>query len=410
MYRVDGRRIAPNAPGPGEKDVRPCQLLAVSATVSVLATWACGSSPSQPTPPVPPPCAFQLTASITSLGFQGGAVSISVSTAAGCAWTARADAEWVTIQSGASGTGPGTIAISVGANPDASSRDSLVAISDQSVKLTQQGRTPCTYALTPDDARFGPEGGAGQVTIAAPSHCAWTAGSSDAWIAFVVASGTGDGVVSFTVAAWSGTAERSATIRVEDQTVSVRQSRDPRACVYAVTPVELVLHWHGPGGQVTVTTDADCTWTVGANADWLEVSGPRSRRGSGAVQFISDALTSDSTRRATIELRWPTPSAGQNVRVTQEGCRYGVYPQTVAFPAAGGTGSINVLTQPISPSCSLGCPWTAEPSASWIRIASGSPGSGDNPFHIEVSPNTGAARSGTIRVAGHTVTISQAGS
>ncbi len=391
--------------------MRPCQLLAVSVAASITATAACRSSPTQPDPPPPPvPCTFQLTAASASFGFQGGATSIAVSTAATCAWTARSDAEWVVIQSGASGTGPGTIAVTVVANPDAGAREASVSVAEQSVKLTQQGRTPCTYAIAPDNARFESDGGTGSITITAASHCAWTAVSSDAWIALAAAAGTGDGVVTYTVSAWTGDAERSATIRVEGQAVTIRQARDPRTCAYAVTPVDVVLHWHGPGGEIRVTTDADCTWTVRAAADWLDVSGAGSRSGSGVAQFSADPLTADSTRRAAVELRWPTPSAGQNVWITQEGCRYGAYPAAVNVPAAGGSEYINVLTQPISASCSLGCTWTAVPSASWIRVAAGSPGAGDDRFRVEIGPNTGGARTGTIRVGGQTITIAQAGS
>jgi hypothetical protein len=87
-----------------------------------------------------------------------------------------------------------------------------------------------------------------------------------------------------------------------------------------------------------------------------------------------------------------------------------VYPGSIAVGAAGGSQYVNVLTQPISASCSLGCSWSADSTVSWIVIASGSPGAGDDRFRIEIAANTGGARSGTVRVGGQTVTIAQAGS
>lgn len=389
--------------------MRPCQLLAVSGAAALIAIGGCHSSPAEPTPP-PPVCVFQLTVTSSSVGADGGAASISVSTGASCAWSARTDATWVTIQSGASGTGPGTIALAIAANVEPAAREGTVIVADQSVKLSQQGRAPCEYAIAPADARFDADGGPGLVTVTAPPHCAWTAASSDPWVALAVTAGTGAGVVHYTVAEWSGAAERTATIRVADTNIAIRQSRDPHTCAYSVTPIDLVLHWHGPGGQIQITTDADCAWTARSTVDWLQLSGATSRSGPGVLQFDAPSYTADATRRAPLEIRWPAPSAGQNVWVTQEGCRYGAYPSSVTVAAAGGSEYINVLTQPISPSCSLGCPWSAEPSASWIRIASGSPGSGDDRFRFEVGPNTGAARSATIRVGGQTVMITQAGS
>jgi hypothetical protein len=300
--------------------------------------------------------------------------------------------------------------VTIAANAEPAAREGSVIVADKSVTLAQQGRAACEYAIAPDAARFDSDGGSGQVTVTTAPHCAWTAATSDAWLALAAAAGTGSGAVNYTVAAWSGSAERTATIRVAEKSITIRQTRDPSTCTYTVTPTEFVLHWHHEAGDVQVRTDADCVWTVEGAAGWLRTPGAESRSGSGTAHFVTGTYTADATRRAPLELRWPTPSAGQNVWVTQEGCRYGVYPSSLAFSAAGGSGTINVVTQAISASCSLGCPWTPEPSASWIRITSGSPGSGDNPFRFDVSPNPGTARSGTVRVAGHTVTVAQAGS
>jgi hypothetical protein len=340
--------------------------------------------------------------------FGGGTVSIWVTAGAGCAWSARTEAPWLTIESGTSGTGTGAIIVSVAANGEASDRDGTVTVADQSVKLVQQGRTPCSYAVAPAEVTVGAEGGTGSVTIAAPSHCGWTA-SSDGWITLGVTSGSGNATVSYTVSAWTGTTGRSGEIRVEGQRVTIRQSRDPRTCAYTVSPTEFVLHWHHEGGDIRVTTDAGCTWTIRDTADWLSTPGAESRTGSDTARFVASVYLSDATRRAPIEIRWPAATAGQNVWVTQEGCRYGAGPSSFTFTAAGGNGMVTVVTQPVSPSCNLGCPWTAEPSAPWIRILSGSPGTGDNPFRFEVAPNTGAARSGTVRVGGQTVVVTQAG-
>ena len=390
--------------------MRPCHFLAVSGAAALLACAACGKSPSEPTPPPSPSCSFQLTASASNFGFEGGTASIVVSTGAACSWTAQAGSSWVTIQSGASGTGPGTITLAISSNADASAREATVVVAGQSVRLTQQGRAACDYAISPDAARFDAGGGTGSVAVTTAAHCAWTATTSEAWITFTSAAGTGSGVVNYSVAGWSGSDdERTGTIRVAGAVATVRQSRDPRTCTYTVTPTEIVLHWHGEGGDIRVSTDADCTWTVRDSADWISTPGAESRTGSATAHFVTSIYTMDATRRAPVEIRWPTPSQGQNVWVTQEGCRYGAYPTSLAFAAGGGSDYVNVLTQPVTAACNLGCPWTAEPSASWIRIASGSPGSGDDRFRVEVGPNTGAARSGTIRVGSQTITVSQAG-
>ena len=63
-------------------------------------------------------CAFSLDRSQQSVPATGGRIDVSVSAQAGCAWTARSDAPWISITSGAAGQGPGSVSLSVAANPD----------------------------------------------------------------------------------------------------------------------------------------------------------------------------------------------------------------------------------------------------------------------------------------------------
>ena len=55
-----------------------------------------------------------------------------------------------------------------------------------------------------------------------------------------------------------------------------------------------------------------------------------------------------------------------------------------------------------------GCTWVSSSQAPWIAITTGTTGSGNGSVRASVSANTGNARTGTIIVAGHAVTIEQA--
>jgi hypothetical protein len=55
-----------------------------------------------------------------------------------------------------------------------------------------------------------------------------------------------------------------------------------------------------------------------------------------------------------------------------------------------------------------GCSWTATENLSWVSITSGASGTGNGAVNYSITENTGAARSGTITIAGQTFTISQA--
>jgi BACON domain-containing protein/S-layer family protein len=67
----------------------------------------------------------------------GGTGNISVAAAAGCAWTATSGGSWITITSGASGTGNGAVGYLVAANTNASPRTAIVTIGGQSFTVMQ---------------------------------------------------------------------------------------------------------------------------------------------------------------------------------------------------------------------------------------------------------------------------------
>jgi hypothetical protein len=94
--------------------------------------------------------------------------------------------------------------------------------------------------------------------------------------------------------------------------------------------------------------------------------------------------------------------AGQTFTITQEsGCAFTVAPTEIAPPAAGGSARIEVST-------SASCAWTATSNDAWITVTAGATGTGSGPVDLLVAANTGPVRSGTVAVAGRTVTVSQA--
>src|SRR5204862_3928575 len=54
-------------------------------------------------------CSFGVSPTSASPAAAGGAASVSVTAGAGCTWTAVSTAAWITVTSGASGTGNGTV-------------------------------------------------------------------------------------------------------------------------------------------------------------------------------------------------------------------------------------------------------------------------------------------------------------
>ncbi len=82
-------------------------------------------------------------------------------------------------------------------------------------------------------------------------------------------------------------------------------------------------------------------------------------------------------------------------------CTFSLSAFTKAVSAAGGTGSVGVVT----PS---GCGWTAFSNANWINITSSPNSSGNGTVNYTAFANSGASRSGTLLIAGLTFIVTQA--
>jgi hypothetical protein len=88
--------------------------------------------------------------------------------------------------------------------------------------------------------------------------------------------------------------------------------------------------------------------------------------------------------------------------VTGGGCTYNVWPTSASHGASGGNGSVSVTT-------TAGCAWTASSNSGWIHVTSGSSGTGSGTVYYSVDANSGSSRTGTMTIADHTFTVTQAG-
>jgi hypothetical protein len=383
------------------------RLLVTLAAVIALVALACSKeTPNQPT------CSYALTLTAGTFSASGGPGAISLATGAGCTWTVSANSTWVSFPAGSSGSGPATIGFAVAANATTEARQATLTVAGQSLAVKQDGSIPCEYAVSPTSLDLVAAGGSATVTVTTGAACTWTAASTAPWATITSgASGTGNGTVSVAVAANSAADARQTSVTVASRAVAVHQAGTPPqpvTCEYAVSPLDTVVHWHITTVSVSVSTSAGCTWTATPSDGWLSID-RTSGSGPASITASFPVFTEDASRRAAVQVRWPTPTAGQNAWVTQEGCRYG-FETTASVPAVGGTRMLTVVTQPVSASCAIGCPWTATSNVSWMHVTSSMPRAGDDAFSYLVDANTGATRVGTITIAGRPHTVTQAGS
>ncbi len=359
-------------------------------------------------------CSYVVQPADRTLDAAGGTASFDVNTDSACSWTAVPMAAWLTIVSGGSGSGNATVTYRAAANPDAAPRTAGITAGSVTHTVTQTGLTGCTVDISRSGDTFGVAGGSGSFDVGAPSTCAWVAVTSASWVRITDpagGAGTGSRRVSFTVDANSGAGARTATVTVGARTYTVTQA-GTTSCEYSVAPVEVKACMSvGYITTIAVSTAAGCPWTSSTPASWITITSGTSGSGPGSLTF-SMASNFDAARQANVEVRWPTPTTGQNVRVLQAGCLYGVSRDTMDVAAAGGDFFFDVVSQSTDTSCGgplqNGCVWSAVSNASWVTVLSSMPRAGDDRVSFRVAANTtGAPRTATITVRDKTVTIRQ---
>jgi hypothetical protein len=358
---------------------------------------ATASSPSNTFSFSAPACTYAISPTSRSLTASAATGSVSVTAGTGCAWSAASSATWITLTGATSGTSNGTVPYSVAANSSTAQRTGTLTIAGQTFTVTQAGAA-CTYAITPTSRSLTASTATGSVSVTAGTGCAWSAASSATWITLTGAtSGTSSGSVPYSVAANTGTAQRTGTLTIAGQTFTVTQAG--AACTYAITPTSRSLTASAATGSVSVTAGTGCAWSAASSATWITLTGATSGTSNGSVPYSVAANSSTAQRTGTLTI------AGQTFTVTQAGaaCTYTITPTSQSATAAASSGSASV-------SAGTGCEWSATSNATWLTLSGTTTGSGSGtvPFGIEANLGT-AERTGTLTIAGQTLTVTQAG-
>jgi hypothetical protein len=165
-------------------------------------------------------CQYQLNPAAWTFATAGGPGSVGMNTAAGCLWTADSEADWITIASARTGTGPAAVQISVAANPGPQ-RTAAVRIGGQRFVATQL--TGCTYSIEPKGWGFPAAGAADWVWVTATPGCFWNATSQASWLTITTGgAGYGSAITYFVVAPNYGP-PRQGTLTIAGLTFTATQ-------------------------------------------------------------------------------------------------------------------------------------------------------------------------------------------
>ncbi len=328
----------------------------------------------------------------------------NLATGDGCAWTAISNVNWITVVSGASGTGSGAVGVSFQQNPNATPRSGTLTISGLVFTLNQEAAsTTCTYSLNPTSQNVSSAAGSGNTNVTAAAGCAWTAVSNANWITVVSgATGTGNGAVGFSFQQNPNTTTRSGILTIGGQTFMLNQEAASPTCTFSLNPTSQNVSSVAGSGTINVTAAAGCAWTAVSNANWITVVSGASGTGNGAVGFSFQQNPNTTPRSGTITIGGQTFSLNQEAASST--CDYSLSSASGSLSANGGTLNVSLAT-------GATCPWSVVvPSAGWVEFNSPLNGTGPATITFTVLANPSAnSRNTTFTVAGRTFSISQAG-
>ena len=336
-------------------------------------------------------CQITIDATSAAVGADAGSGTIALSTASHCGWTISSNAPWLTVSGEMSGSGNRTITYHYSSNAGSPARAADLTIGDKTFTLQQANG--CAYSISPQSASVGVAGGTVTFEIATTSVCSWTATTQASWLT-VISPGSGFGNASVTVSAERNEGpSRDAGVYLNGTYFNVHQSG---GCTYSAQPGSVALPAAGGEGLVEVTTHGSCFWSASTNNSWIVLSSPTSGQGSGTVAYTVHANSTGADRVGLIV------AAGVNitVRQTATNCLFDVAPLWASHTSAAETGTISVS--------SSACPFEAvvESGSHFITITSTTP----TTVNYSVAQNASAtARSGSIRISGRSVHITQNG-
>ncbi|MBI4893525.1 MAG: hypothetical protein HY821_23085 [Acidobacteria bacterium] len=346
-------------------------------------------------------CPYSVTLSSTSIAAAGGSLLASITTTAGCQWTASSDASWARPVT-AAGTGSGAVNIVVDANTTTSARTARLTIAGVNFTVTQAAAAAtCTYNVTLSSTSITASAGTVTATITVASGCQWTAASDASWIRPSPTSGSGNGTVSFAFDANTATSARTARLTVAGVNFTITQAAAAQTCTYNASLASNSVPATAGTVNATVTTQSGCQWSASSDSSWVRPS-PNSGTGSGTVTFGYDANTATSSRSARLTV------AGTTFTLTQAAaapvnCTFTVSPSKISLDYKEQYGFIEITAS--APACR----WTATSSDSWFSITPDyASGAGSATITYYASENQAEARTATATVAGQNIPVTQA--
>ncbi len=256
---------------------------------------------------------FQLDS--TALQYSDKAGTAPVEITSDGTWNAAAKNPWITVTP-ASGTGNGSITVSVTENTAPNSREGAIEINLGSkiytVRVIQQGKY-----ITLSDNLFNLTSVGGQIQVDLTTNDGWTASSAHNWVTLSNTSGQGDCHLTITVAQNKSTAARKDTVTIQPTNLNPLSIVIEEAARYMNLTTGSVSFFVSGGTTDNIQVETDGLVQATPNVDWLTVN----TLANGLFTITAQANTTHFDRNGTVTVAITDLDSGElskTITVTQD--------------------------------------------------------------------------------------------
>lgn len=315
------------------------------------------------------------------------AQSYDIAVSSNTDWTVVESLPWASAAP-LSGTGNGSVTITVLENPSTDARGGDLTIGGQTHTLSQAGAPPQT-TIDPDEKTI--DADAQVYEIAVISNTDWSVSESLDFASATPGSGNGNGTVTITVLENPTATGRGGPITIGGQTHQLTQAG--AAPFLDLDPESRQISADSAVYTIEVTSNTD--WTIPASPPWASVS-PTEGSGNASLTVTVEANPDLATRFADIEIGSATHT------LTQLGVTafLTLSPPSRAVDRSAQTYPITVQSN---------APWSVTESLDWVTVAPAS-GVGDSILTIELTENLAPhSRQGSLQIGGENHHLTQSG-
>lgn len=250
---------------------------------------------------------YEATLSSTSASFtkSGGSGTVSVTVDPGISWTARSNASWITISSGASGQSSGTVTYSVSSYSGLNDRTGTMTIAGNTFTVTQTG---VDMTITPSSANLGYEAGVVSIEVSALAATTWSVSCSASWVSIVdPGPGSGNGTVMIAAGQNPSVKSRTANVSIGTKAFKLTQDGFPYPSL-SIDPEETTADATGAYGTISVSATPDASWSATSQDSWITITSGSTGSGNGSVNYVVSANPGLESRTGRIDVSLPKKS------------------------------------------------------------------------------------------------------